>query len=58
MMRNMLTVALRQDDGFVKTVEGISVMLPSKSITPLLGILYEQARPFSSQFPENNNQRR
>ena len=58
MMRDMLTVTLRQDDGFVKTVGGISVMLPSKSITPLLGVLYGQVHPFSSQFPENNNQRR
>ena len=48
MMKDMLTVTLRQDDGFIKTVGGISVILPSKSITLLLGILYEKARPFSS----------
>ena len=58
MTRDMLTVTLRQDDGLIKPAGGNSVILPSKSTTPLLGILYGQARPFSSQFPENNNQRR
>ena len=38
MMRDMLTVTLRYDDGFIITLGGISVMLPSKSITPFLGM--------------------
>ena len=40
-MRDMTAVTLRQDDGFIETVGGINVMLPSKSVTPFLGIWYE-----------------
>ena len=52
MMRDMLTVTLRYDDGFIKTIGGISVMLPSKSITPFLGIWYGQARPIQFSVSE------
>ena len=37
MMKDMLTVTLRQDDGFIKTVGGISVILQQ-------GLLHYYAR--------------
>ena len=50
MMRDMMAVTLRYDDGLIKTVGEISGMLPSKSITPFLGVWYEQTRPLGSPF--------
>ena len=41
MMRDMIVVTLRWDDGFIETVGGISVMLPSKCVTPFLGVWYK-----------------